>query len=267
MLRLRAFERRVQVAWVVRKLVRSLDRLLLPAACPACQCASAGPGRLCEPCEDELELVAPGSLPGPRCFHDRGAHDGGSHDRELPCASCKSVLGSLHAIHASYLYRGAGGRCVRSLKLRKDPAALGLLGRAMARRFKLRDRRYRRAVLVPVPLSKKRRKERGFNQAEALAQFLARRLDIPLYTRALLRVRETMPQGSAAVSDREANLENAFALGPQGFRLLGAEVLLVDDVVTSGSTLRSCAKLLQRAAKTRSIEAVCACSALKPVQP
>lgn len=258
MLKLRNYERRVQIAWALRRLVRSLDRLLLPAACPACQCASAAPGHLCEICRDGLEVAAPGSLPGPYCLRCQQL----TAD-EQPCPHCKRMLGPLLAIHASYLYRGTGGRLVRGLKLRRDPAALGFLGRAISRRFKQRDRRYRRAVLVPVPLSKLRRKERGFNQAEALAQFVARRLEIPVYARALRRVRDTPPQGSAAVADREANLENAFVLGPQGFRLLGAEVLLVDDVITSGTTLRACAKLLKRAAKTRSIEACCACSALK----
>ncbi|MFQ5506289.1 MAG: ComF family protein [Planctomycetota bacterium] len=112
-----------------------------------------------------------------------------------------------------------------------------------------------------MPLARGRRRERGFNQAEELALFLARRLELPVLGHALRRLRETLPQGSPLVASRDRNLEGAFGPGRQAGRLAGRRVLLVDDVVTSGATLRECARVLRKEAGASAVEAVVACSA------
>lgn len=150
---------------------------------------------------------------------------------------------------------------MRRVKLERAWGALGLLGRAVARRLERQDRALRRVVVVPVPLAAARRRERGFNQAFELARFVGRRLAVPVLQDALVRVRETLPQGSVFVDSRRRNVEGAFALGRAGKELSGREALLVDDVVTSGATLRECARVLRRDAGVRAVEGIVACTA------
>ena len=100
-------------------------------------------------------------------------------------------------------------------------------------------------LVVPVPLHPLRRLRRGYNQAELLARPLARLLGKPL-RQPLGRRRWTAPQARLSRRRRQENLEDAFRLRSRG-RLAGRRILLVDDVVTTGSTLRGAAAVLRKA--------------------
>ncbi len=118
-------------------------------------------------------------------------------------------------------------------------------------------------LLVPVPLAGSKRRRRGFNQAEEIARFLGRRGGYGVARSALRRVRATVPQGRLAPEEREENLKGAIRPGWDAWRgaCLGREILLVDDVCTSGATLRACARVLLEEAGARKVFGVCACSA------
>ncbi len=101
-------------------------------------------------------------------------------------------------------------------------------------------------VFVPVPLHRKRRRERGFNQAEALASALGRLTGRPVEKRALRRVADIPPQTTMGRAERMANVRGAFrVVRPE--RIRGRVVVLVDDVFTTGSTLGECARELRGA--------------------
>jgi competence protein ComFC len=100
-------------------------------------------------------------------------------------------------------------------------------------------------VLVPVPLDKKKLKLRGYNQAEELSKELSKILQIPVVSNNLIKINPTKPQMELSKSEREKNLENAFAIkNPAGFA--GKKIFLVDDVYTTGSTMEECAKVLKK---------------------
>lgn len=106
--------------------------------------------------------------------------------------------------------------------------------------------------LVPVPLHRARLLERGFNQSALLARALARRSDARFAPELLVRTRETAQQSRLAASERRENVARAFT----ATRPLGARpVTLIDDVITTGSTLSACADAL-RSAGARSIQVV-----------
>jgi ComF family protein len=102
-----------------------------------------------------------------------------------------------------------------------------------------------RRALVPVPLSTKRQRERGYNQSERLAQALAARLRLPVWNEALMRVRHTDTQTRLTPGERLRNVSGAFRAPLSARKLLrGAHIIVVDDVVTTAATLNACAAAL-----------------------
>lgn len=130
------------------------------------------------------------------------------------------------------------------------------LGRAVARRWVRVG--IGADVVVPVPVHAERERRRGYDQAALIAVVAARELGLPL-VRALERVRSTVAQFELGRDERAANVAGAFRVRPAPDgpdpRVLGAWVLLVDDVVTTGSTLAACAAALE-AAGARAVSAI-----------
>jgi ComF family protein len=100
-------------------------------------------------------------------------------------------------------------------------------------------------VVVPVPMHWRRRLARGTSSPAIMAERLAGHLRVPLANDLLRRTRHTAPQFSLPPSQRSANVRNAFAVRP-GYYLQAARVLLVDDILTTGSTCSSAARALKR---------------------
>lgn len=98
-----------------------------------------------------------------------------------------------------------------------------------------------RAALLPVPLSPRRLRRRGYNQSECLARELARRWQVPLWCGVIDRTHFTSSQTRLTPEQRLDNVAGAFRVVGEGARLRGAHVVLVDDVVTTGATLNACA--------------------------
>lgn len=111
--------------------------------------------------------------------------------------------------------------------------------------------------IMPVPLHPSRRRQRGYNQSLLLARGLSRGTGIPVQTKALIRIRNTPSQAQRTHAERLVNVRDAFQAGPG---LQGSRILLVDDVVTTGSTLNACAQAL-RMAGAAGVWAVTVCTA------
>jgi ComF family protein len=99
-------------------------------------------------------------------------------------------------------------------------------------------------VLIPVPLQKRRLKWRGFNQAEEIAKNLSVFLEIPLLFDVLIKEKETLPQVRLSDKERRRNLSGSFFCKNKE-RVLGKKILLVDDIYTTGSTMKEAAKVLK----------------------
>lgn len=230
-----------------RELLRAALDLVLPPACPACGELATG---LCAPCDRQLQR-----RPDPGCRRCGEAVGPGA----TTCRDDHRALQNLRFHAAPWRFAGTGGALVRTFKLDGDAAAGRLLARAMA--LGLRSQglgpKWRRAVLVPVPLHAARRRERGFDQAAWLAAAIGQRLDLAVQPTVLVRLLATLPQGDPRVLSRERNVDGAFAVA-QPARVVGRRIILVDDVLTSGATLRQCAALL-RAAGATGIGALTAC--------
>lgn len=98
--------------------------------------------------------------------------------------------------------------------------------------------------IVPVPLSMRRLRERGFNQSLLIARVISRKFHVPLLMDNLMKIKETPPQIGLTAKKRLLNLKNAF--GVKG-DIKGFRILLVDDVMTTGATVTECSKVLIKA--------------------
>ena len=104
-------------------------------------------------------------------------------------------------------------------------------------------------VLAPVPLHRKRLRERGYNQSSLLAKELGKLTGLPIVDDCLIRQRYAPPQArTSTVAERQSNVANAFACRDN--RLRDKQVLLIDDVSTSGTTLDACAAALKASGAT-----------------
>jgi ComF family protein len=101
-------------------------------------------------------------------------------------------------------------------------------------------------AIIPVPLHLSRLRKRGFNQALVLGRILGRKMGKPVLMKGLKRIRNTIPQVQLDHSQREKNVRGAFVVGDPN-EIKGKDLLLVDDVFTTGATVNECAKVLKKA--------------------
>lgn len=221
-----------------RRLLAALLDLLWPPLCLGCEREAwdAVPSEgLCCDCAARLES------PLARCA--RCARPLGPFTLGHGCRRCAEELWPVEGIVAGHAYRGVARALVVALKFQGLAAAARPLGRRLA--DALAAQRVPGDLLVPVPLSRARRRARGFNQATLLAREVARRLVLDLDERALTRVRHDVAQSGMAPGRRRRGPRGAFRVRPE--RVRGRCVLLVDDVLTSGATALACARALYRA--------------------
>lgn len=107
-------------------------------------------------------------------------------------------------------------------------------------------------IIVPVPVSIRRRNERGYNQAEILAKGLAAGTGIRYGGDVLKRVRDTSAMKALSVTDRKSNLKDAFKVSESAVKTIdGADIVLVDDIYTTGATADECCRVLKEAGAGR----------------
>lgn len=153
------------------------------------------------------------------------------------CGSCLKAPPAFDATLAPLRYAYPVDGLIRSLKYRCRLASADFFVQAM-----LAATQPPGTLIVPVPLSAGRLRERGFNQALEIARPLARALNLPLDATSLVRQRETLPQSSLPWRARQGNVRHAFACTRD---LTGTSVVVVDDVMTSGATLDAVARTLK----------------------
>jgi ComF family protein len=140
---------------------------------------------------------------------------------------------------------GTGQAIVHALKYDGWFRCAGDIARRMARMSWPEDVVEERAAIVPVPLSPRRLRERGFNQSAAIAHSLGALWRTPVWENVVGRTVETRSQTQLTPTERLSNVAGAFAVDDlAGSRLRGAHVMLLDDVVTTGATLRALASAI-----------------------
>ena len=228
--------------------VAALD-LVFPALCPVCE-TTLGAGRrdpLCGTCWSTIARLEGAWCD--RCGAASRASGGGRPPAApgLACAACVANPPPYDYARSAALYEGPLREAIHAFKFSRRRALAGPLGDLVTEQCGAGlsgdiD------ALVPVPLSRERERERGFNQAKLLAERIGRRLRIPVRASWLARVRPTRPQSDLPAAERRTNVRDAFR-GSE--RASDRHVLLVDDVLTTGATLEACARALRAAGARR----------------
>lgn len=204
---------------------RLLNRLL-PQDCQLCGKPGAA-DLLCAPCLADLTR-----LPDERCPVCALPTAAGA-----VCGQCLRHPPHFDATHARFAYAFPLDQLVQTLKYGHQLALAGLFSRLMQGALAIEA-----DMMIPLPLSKQRLRQRGFNQAVEIARPLSRASGIPLDLHATERVVDTAAQAGLPWKERRANIRNAFECRMD---LSGKSVVVVDDVMTSGATLDEFARTLK----------------------
>ena len=206
---------------------RSILSALLPQECVLCGTRSDD-GLLCAGCANTLPL-----LPVPHCPVCALPTPSGE-----TCGACLKSAPAYDATVAAWRYAFPVDKLIQALKFQHRLALAGFFAAAM-----LDGRRPDADMLIPLPLSPQRLKERGFNQAVEIARALARTLGVSLSLDDCKRALETAPQTSLPWKERRRNVKDAFECRAD---LTGKTVIVIDDVMTTGATLDEFARTLKR---------------------
>jgi ComF family protein len=214
---------------------------VLPPRCVLCRRPGQPPAfDLCADCEAEIPVVANPCLRCglPRDLEARAATDG--------CASCRALDLPYSRCAAPWAYEFPVTHLVQALKYEGALANARVFGtRLAAQALQQEGHPWKAALLVPMPLHASRLVERGFNQSHEIARVVSRMLDLRLAGNGLQRLRSTAPQVGLTRLERAGNLTGAFAA--EAAIVAGQHVVLVDDVVTTGSTAMAAATAVRDA--------------------
>lgn len=203
--------------------------LLFPMECAGCRRTGS---ILCETCIPGLAKLTP-----PYCRICASPYG------QSPCRWCAENAPAVDGVRAPFLMEGAVQQAIFSLKYRGIRAAAPDLARLLA--GYMTERRTPGDLIVAVPLHRRRLRTRGYNQSELLARELSKITGLPLAKGLLTRVKDAPPQVEAATrAQRRTNVEGSYEVTGD---VAGRRALLVDDVVTTGATMSSCAAALKGA--------------------
>ena len=226
--------RSVRASNLLRDLWTGLLDLAYPPKCLVC--GEMQPKFLCDACLAEVVLIEP-----PVCSQC------GAPLQEGRCPECRhEVEFAFNSARAVGQYDGVLKEAIHQLKYSGHRVLGPVLGALIVEHLRRSALVPRVACIVPMPIHPSRVRQRGFNQSELLAAEVSRAFGLPLLPRALVRTRPTRPQVDLPIEKRRENVEGAFKVVRED-AVAGRSILLVDDVLTTGSTADSAARALRDA--------------------
>lgn len=226
-----------------KKILLWISDFFFPNRCPFCDEIILWDELLCSECEDKLpstefELC-------PLCG-------------QKPCRCGEKEL-YYKGVETVYYYDGIVPDGIYRLKNDKAKNLARLCALKLSE--KIRTRKFKIDGIVPVPMSIYKKSVRGYNQAEVIGKYLSLELGVPLFKKALIRKNDKVVQHKLDAESRTEHVKSVFFKGKSSLK--GRNVLLCDDVMTTGSTVNYCAKLLKELGADKVYVAVCAVTRLE----
>ena len=228
-----------------RSFFASILDFVFPPLCHICKSfiPDAGAVHICNSCREQMPLIV-----SPLCTACGIPYLGAGGDHV--CGLCIKDRPNFDAARAAFVYEGPCREMVHSFKyqnkthLRRPLALLTVDHLADFIASVPSD------LIMPVPLHRARLRSRGFNQAVLLGEIISRKISIPMDRDNLKRIRWTEPQVNLSANERRTNVKDAFSVRDAA-RVQGSNILLLDDVLTTGSTVEECARVLKTAGAAR----------------
>lgn len=207
---------------------------IYPPRCPGCDRPLAPGSSICEDCSGKIRRVRE-----PVCKRCGKPME---QERREYCADCFRKEHKYRQGKAVFIYERKIKQSLYRFKYSNKREYAAFYAAEAAELYADWIKRKQIEVIVPVPMYRGKKRRRGYNQAEVFAKALGRELELPVDTKLVRRIRDTVPQRELNEKERRRNLKNAFQLVPNIVEY--KEILLVDDIYTTGSTMDAVAEVL-----------------------
>lgn len=216
-------------------IIKGLIQLLFPLRCPVCDDIVRPFGeKICTGCIKELKYLTP-----PWCMRCGKKL---LKDKEF-CEDCEKKEHVYIRGRALYEYKAVASSIYR-FKYGDRQEYAEFFGEEVVRYLGDFIKSVNPQGIIPIPLHKRRRNKRGYNQAELLAKAIGKRVEIPVYDKLLVRVKNTAPLKQQNAKERQNNLKKAFKVTQNDVKL--DKVIIIDDIYTTGSTINEAAAVLKK---------------------
>jgi ComF family protein len=221
----------------IKPFLQNVIDVVFPPQCLVCRKIVDAAGNLCHLCWEDINFIG-----APQCEKcglpfELDVPDG------LECGNCIATLPKYSKARAVFQYGGKTAKLIRSFKYEDNIHASKHFAKWMMRvgaEFIVEA-----DIIAPVPLHKRRLFKRRYNQSALLASAISRESGIKANNALLLRVKNTPPQAGLSSGQRKKNVSGAFKLNPKyENEVIGKNIILVDDVITTGSTINACTQAL-----------------------
>lgn len=217
---------------------RKFINIFYPFTCPLCGEILSGKRKICRECEKSVKLIRE-----PKCQKCGKALN---TDERIYCNDCKNRKRHFEQGVAVFEHQGKLRESIYRFKYDNARFYAQYYAEETVKMYGTLFRKWKIDAIVPVPVHKVRELKRGYNQALVFAEAVAERVDIPVEKRLMIRTKNTVPQKELEGNMRYLNLQNAFAVDCE--RIKGIQnILLVDDIFTTGSTVDACSAILKKA--------------------
>lgn len=216
-------------------MVNKLLNTLFPESCPLCDNPSLD-HKTAPICTECWQTIRP--YTGPQCSTCGTPL---VSDLSVACGDCIKERPAYETARSYGLYEGALKKAINLFKF----YSIKRLARPLSG-IMLQDNMPPVDAVIPVPLHKKRLRLREFNQSAVIAKNIAKGIGADLIVDCLVKTRDTLPQVGLNYKKRQINIKNAFQIR-NAYLLEDKDVLLIDDVITTGSTVRECSRALKKA--------------------
>lgn len=209
--------------------------ILYPARCPVCHGVISGKGRVCRNCLKRLHYIKE-----PKCKKCGKEIEGPEQEY---CRDCKRFSHAFDKGAAVFAYDDVMRQSISMFKYHNRREYAAFYAEEMYEHCRYYLERCQPDVILPVPIHKQKKRQRGFNQTELVAKRLGKLMNIPVDTKYLIRKEKTTPQKELTRQQRKENLKKAFAVTDREKQY--KRVLIIDDIYTTGATMDAISEILR----------------------